>query len=194
MKALLLLVLAPLAALVARLAGVQRLWHHACLRAGVSRLAANTVVMGAVELHGNGRIEIGSECLIYPGLYLETDAEGRIALGNRCVLSRGVHLSSRSAIILGDGCMIGEYVSIRDANHHYGNGLMVRDSGFSTAAITLGRNVWIGRGAVILPGVSIGDNTVIAANAVVNRSLPADVLAGGVPAKVLRKLAGAGHD
>lgn len=194
MKSLLLCLLVPLATLMARLAPVQRLWHHACLRAGVARLAPGTVVMGAVELHGNGRIDIGDQCLIYPGLYLETEAEGRIVLGDHCVLSRGVHLSSRSAITLGAGCMIGEYCSIRDANHRYGHDLVVRDSGFSSAAITLGRNVWVGRGAVILPGVSIGDNTVIAANAVVNRSLPANVLAGGVPARVLRELGGSGHE
>lgn len=195
MKSLLLLLLEPLAAILARLLPpLQRLWHHAGLRAGIANLAPGTVVMGRVELHGNGRIEIGDQCLIYPGLYLETQDEGRIVLGDGCVLSRGVHISSRAAITLGAGCMVGEYASLRDANHRYGDGQTVRDSGFSSAAITLGRNVWVGRGAVILPGVSVGDNTVVAANAVVNRSLPANVLAGGVPARVLRELAGAGHD
>jgi len=194
MKAFLLVLLAPLTELAARLSRLKRLWYHACLRHGVAELASGTVVLGPVELHGTGRIDIGDHCLIYPGLYLETADQGCISIGADSVLSRGVHISSRAGITLGEGCMIGEYCSIRDANHRFGQGLRVRDSGFSSAAITLGRNVWIGRGAVILPGVSIGDNTVIAANAVVNRSLPANVLAGGMPAKVLRELAGACDD
>ena len=56
------------------------------------------------------------------------------------------------------------------------------------APIHIGKNVWIGANATVTPGVSIGDNAVIAAGAVVNRDIPANVIAGGVPAKVIREL------
>ncbi|MNH37796.1 Galactoside O-acetyltransferase [compost metagenome] len=54
--------------------------------------------------------------------------------------------------------------------------------------ITISDNVWIGRGAVILPGVTIGENSVIAAGSIVTRDIPPNVLAGGTPAKVIREL------
>jgi acetyltransferase-like isoleucine patch superfamily enzyme len=63
-----------------------------------------------------------------------------------------------------------------------------RRNGFVAKPITIGNNVWIGVAATILPGVTIGDNAVIAAGAVVSRSVPADTLAAGVPARVLKHL------
>ena len=57
-----------------------------------------------------------------------------------------------------------------------------------TAPIHIGRNVWIGAGAMILPGVTIGENAIIAAGAVVNRDVPANMIVGGVPARELREI------
>lgn len=82
--------------------------------------------------------------------------------------------------------MIGEYASVRDANHRRGAGPL-RDSGHEAAAITIGRQVWIGRGAVVLAGVRIGDGALVAANAVVTRDVPAGAVVGGVPARPLHR-------
>lgn len=188
MKTLLIRLLQPWARLRSRLQTLARLWYHTRLSVGVQYLAGSTVVLGPVELHGTGCIRIAGHALLYPGLFLETEGQGRIDIGQDVVLSRGVHLSSRCAITLGNGSMVGEYTSIRDANHRFGAGLGIRHSGFSAAAIVIGENVWIGRGSVILPGVSIGASTVVAANSVVTRSLPAGVLAMGSPARVMRSL------
>lgn len=188
MKTLLIRLLQPWARLRARLQGLARLWYHTRLSVAVEHLATSTVVLGPVELYGTGRIHIADHALLYPGLFLETEDQGRIDIGQDVVLSRGVHLSSRCAITLGNGCMVGEYTSIRDANHRFGGGQGIRHSGFSAAAIVIGENVWVGRGSVILPGVSIGAGTVVAANSVVTRSLPAGVLAMGSPARVVRAL------
>jgi acetyltransferase-like isoleucine patch superfamily enzyme len=81
--------------------------------------------------------------------------------------------------------MIGEYTSIRDANHRFGEGAAIRDSGYEAKPIEIGANVWIGRGATVLAGVRIGDNAVVGANAVVTRDIPAGAVAVGVPARPL---------
>jgi len=137
-------------------------------------------------LHGTCNIRLGKNALIYPGVYLETQGTGSITLGDGVVLSRGVHIVAFDSVELGDGCMVGEYSSIRDANHRLSS-VSVRHSGHDSAAIQIGRNVWLGRGVSVLMGASLGDHSVVAANAVVNKSVPAGQVVGGVPAKPLRQ-------
>ena len=83
--------------------------------------------------------------------------------------------------------MVGEYASLRDANHTREPGTTLRDSPHIARPIVLGQEVWIGRGAVVLNGVTIGDHATIGANAVVTRDVAAGATVGGVPAKPLQK-------
>lgn len=164
-----------------------RLWSLAKLQEGVGhRVDPSNIILGPIELHGTRNIELGARAMIYPGAYLETQGQGRIAIGDDVVLSRGVHIVAFEAVTLGNGTMVGEYASIRDANHRLSKD-SIRHSGHESAAITIGRNVWIGRGAAILKGSSIGDNSVVAANAVLSKAIGPDEIVGGVPAKPLRK-------
>lgn len=163
----------------------RRFWAFARLSARVESLHASVVVQGMPELHGTGRIRCGRNLYLYRELYLETREAGSIDIGDDVVLSRGVHLVAYGGIEIGRGSMIGEYASLRDANHRFGPGLAPRDSGHHARPIRIGRNVWIGRGATILPGVTIGDGAVIGANAVVTRDVPAAGVVGGVPARAL---------
>jgi acetyltransferase-like isoleucine patch superfamily enzyme len=149
-------------------------------------LDPSNVILGSVELHGSRQIQFGLRALIYPGLYLETQASGSITLGDGIVISRGVHLVSHCQISIGAGSMLGEYSSVRDANHRRQASIPLREAGFTAAPIIIGKEVWIGRGAIILPGVCIGDGATIAANAVVTHDVLAGTTVGGVPAKPLR--------
>jgi len=176
---------------VARLAVVigprlRRLWAHVHLAAGLNTPVHTSIVIeGPAELHGTRRITLGSRLYVYGGQHWETQGGGSLHIGNGVVLSRGVHLVAHVGVVIGDGTMIGEYASVRDANHRRTSGPL-RDSGHDAAAIIIGRNVWIGRGAVVLAGVNIGDGAVVAANAVVTRDVPVGAVVGGVPARPLR--------
>lgn len=182
-KAVLAALLAPAAAASALLERGQRLWAFARLQRDLGqRLDASNVILGRVEVEGTRQITMGAGALIHAGVLLETQGQGRIEIGDRVVLSRGVHIVAFDHVRLGDDVMLGEYTSIRDANHRASDQRM-RDSGHDAAAISLGRNVWVGRGAVVLKGVHIGDSAIVGANAVVTRNLPAGARARGVPAR-----------
>jgi acetyltransferase-like isoleucine patch superfamily enzyme len=185
MKRVLGSLLRPLAALPQALAPVSRLWAWSRLSARCPQLPGDCVVLGAPEVHGNARLRFGRRLYLYRDLYLETREGGSIEIGDGVVLSRGVHLVSFAGIRIGAGSMIGEYASVRDANHRYGGPGSLRDAGHDAAVVDIGREVWIGRGATVLPGVRIGDGAVVAANAVVTRDVPPGAVVGGVPAHPL---------
>jgi acetyltransferase-like isoleucine patch superfamily enzyme len=165
----------------------RRIRAFAALRAAITHpLPGSTVILGRAQIYGTGRIRCGERLLIYPNQYWETVGEGEIVLGDNVVLSSGVHLVAYHGIFIGKGTMIGEYTSIRDANHTREAGKPIRDSGHTARPIFIGEEVWIGRGAAILSGVSIGDGATVGANAVVTRDVPAGAVVAGVPAVPIR--------
>ncbi|KPH73498.1 MULTISPECIES: sugar O-acetyltransferase [Bacillaceae] len=92
-----------------------------------------------------------------------------------------------SEVRIGDNCMLGPSVQIYTATHPLHP--TERNSGIEYAKpITIGNNVWIGGSAVICPGVTIGNNVVVAAGAVVTKNVPDNVVVGGNPAKVIKKI------
>jgi len=184
MKKFLLFVLAPLAWLANRLEAARRLWAHARLRAALrGKLPASVVVLGMPELHGSADIRLGEDLYLYRELYLETQGAGRIEIGAGAVLSRGVHIVAHASVVLEDGVMVGEYTSIRDANHRVEQGRSARGTGHEARPIRVGKNAWIGRGVAILPGVTIGEGAVVGANAVLTKNVPAGAVVAGVPAR-----------
>ncbi len=186
------LLTAPLRMLLRATAGMReqarRLHAHAALAADLNQpLPASVVVLGRASVYGTGNIRFGEKALLYPGQHLETQAAATIILGDGIVLSRGVHLVAMAGITVGAGTMIGEYTSLRDANHARVDGLALRDAGHTAQPITIGCEVWIGRGVTVLGGVTIGDGATVGANAVVTRDVAAGHTVGGVPAVPLRK-------
>ncbi|MDM8569275.1 acyltransferase [Thiotrichales bacterium HSG1] len=165
---------------------LQRLWSYSCLQAKVNtRLEPTVVVQNCPEVHGTGQITFGKKVDLYRDIYLETQEQGHISMGDEVVLSRGVHIVSYANVQIGIGTMIGEYTSIRDANHKIVTSSLIRYAGHTSSPIVIGSNVWIGRGVVILAGVTIGDNAVIGANAVVNKDVKPNTLVAGVPARFI---------
>ena len=164
-----------------------RVWHLAQLQEGIGRrVDASNVVMGHVELHGTRNIQFGRNALIYPGVYLETQGTGSITLGDGVVLSRGVHIVAFERVTLGQGCMVGEYTSLRDANHTLGTP-SIREAGHTSSPVDIGQNTWLGRGTAVLQGASVGANSVVGANAVLTKALGSHQIVGGIPARPLHK-------
>lgn len=183
--------LAPCALLADRLEAWRRLWAYTRLRSALDDpLDASVVVGGMPELQGTRRVRFGKNVLLYRDLYLETQGTGRIRIGDGVVISRGVHLVAFEQVDIEDGVMIGEYTSIRDANHRLVSGQSVRETGHRSAPVRIQRNAWIGRGAAVLSGVTVGEGAVIGANAVVTKNIPPGAVAVGVPARLLEPTGG----
>ncbi|MGO4615698.1 sugar O-acetyltransferase [Nocardia sp. 2YAB30] len=114
------------------------------------------------------------------------DYGSRISIGSDSFVNFGL-IALDVAITIGDDVQIGTNVQLLTPTHPL-DPAQRRAQWESAAPITIGDNVWLGSGVIVLAGVSIGDNTVVGAGAVVTRDLPADVVAAGNPARVIRPL------
>lgn len=147
---------------------------------------ASTQFDGDIRIVGSGDIRLGEYCRFGPAVLLETRQSGRIVLGSHVRLNQGCVVVAHRLVAIGDDTLIGEYASIRDSNHSIRAGQLIRLQRHEGAAVRIGRDVWIGRGACILPGVHIGDGAVIGANSIVTRDIPAGAVAVGNPAKIIK--------
>lgn len=114
------------------------------------------------------------------------EGHGELQIGDHCLISPGVRISAATRVELGDDCMLASGVYLTDADWHDVHD-RTRAPGRS-APIVLERNVWIGDGAIVCKGVRIGENTVVGAGSVVASDLPANSIAAGNPARVVREL------
>jgi acetyltransferase-like isoleucine patch superfamily enzyme len=115
--------------------------------------------------------------------------QGKIMIGPRSYVGENVIIVAVNNIRLGTNSLIAQGVTIRDQQHGTEIGTVpFEEQPLRTAPVFIGNNVWIGAKATILKGVTIGDSTVIGANALVNRSFPTGTVAVGVPARVIKTL------
>lgn len=166
---------------------LSRIYAHAQLASSLhEQLPASVVVLGNASIFGTRNIRIGENVLLYPALHLETQGTARINIGDEVVISRGVHIVAMAGVTIGHGSLIGEYTSIRDANHTRDDARGIRYSSHSAKPINIGSEVWIGRGVTVLAGVTIGDKATVGANAVVTHDVDAGEVVAGVPAASIR--------
>src|SRR5487761_408647 len=138
-------------------------------------------------MDGGGTIRIGSRFVIrgrVAACELSANRDAQLLIGDRVFLNQGVVIAAKESIEIGDDSLIGDFSAIYDSNWHQ----LDPSHPDKPRPVTIGKNVWLGSGVLVLPGSSIGDHTVVAARSVVKGSLPPRVLAAGNPAVVVRQL------
>lgn len=122
---------------------------------------------------------------LFPPFY--SDFGKNITIGKNVFINACCCFQDQGGITLGDGSLIGHRVVLATINHGFSP---EERSSCRPAPIVIGRNVWIGSGAIVLPGITIGDNAIVAAGAVVTRDVAADSVVAGTPARFMRSIAG----
>lgn len=120
---------------------------------------------------------------LFPPFY--TDCGKNITIGKNVLINSCCHFQDQGGISIGDGTLIGHSVVLATLNHDFDPD---RRTTMHPAPITIGKNVWIGSHATVVPGVTIGNGAVIAAGAVVTKDVPDEAVVGGTPAKIIRYL------
>ncbi|MFO0757831.1 MAG: acyltransferase [Byssovorax sp.] len=153
---------------------------------GCDRVGPGARALGRPVIHNAGRIEIGARASLgslFAPAVLSTGPEGRIVIGDDLIFNYGATISAKSLVEVGARVSFGPYVMVDDDDGAAGD-----ERG--PMPIHIGDDVWIAARARVKKGVTIGRGAVIAAGSEVRGDIPAGVLAGGVPARVLRTLDG----
>ena len=140
----------------------------------------------SLEVGERATIELGRWSWVGHGCKIRSH-EGTVSIGAKTVLGQECTISSYQHVSIGRECVIADRVMLIDFDH----GMVeverpIRLQGIYKRDVRVGNNVWIGYGACILRGVTVGDNAVIGTNAVVTHDVPANAVVGGVPAKLIR--------
>ncbi len=130
--------------------------------------------------------EIGEGCYIEPPFHANFGGK-HVHFGKNIYANFNLTLVDDTHIYVGDYTMFGPNVTVATAGHPILPELR-KEAYQYNAAITIGKNCWIGAGAIILPGITIGDNVVIGAGSIVTKDIPSNVVAVGNPCKVLREV------
>jgi len=167
--------------------------YSAYFRGKILYVGDHVTFRGVNYLFGGKNVYIGDFSCFAEGLYLTAwTKNSKIVIGKNCSFGAYNHISSSNEIVIGDGLLTGKWVTIVDNSHGTTSkeDLAVRPwlrEVHSKGPVCIGKNVWIGDKATILPGVTIGECSVIAANAVVCKDVPCFSVVGGNPAKVLKR-------
>ena len=128
--------------------------------------------------------EVGEGCYIESPFYANFGGH-HVHLGNNVYTNFNLTLVDDTHIYIGDCTMIGPNVTIATAGHPIEPGLRSRGLQYNMP-VRVGKNCWLGAGVIVMPGVTIGDNTVIGAGSIVTRDIPSNVVAVGNPCRIMR--------
>ena len=186
---------------------VRFMWAHGMLRPNYARLVARLLRKRFLTRYGR-RLKLDGLCFIGPHVTLQIGKQARIELGRWSWLGHGTKIRCHEGVVsigaktvmgqectisafqhvsIGRECVIADRVMLIDFDH----GVVeverpIRVQGIYKRDTRVGNNVWIGYGACILRGVTVGDNAIIGTNAVVTKDVPANAVVGGVPARLIR--------
>lgn len=166
-----------------RLISAYLAWKH------LTRCGRGVVIKHNAEfwLTDNAVLEVGNNCTIQNYAFFQlTKPNPRVFIGDNTVIGRHCMITAKNLIRLGSNVLMGAYVQVIDHNHGMAAGRTIREQSAQIGEVIVGNDVWIGVGAKILTNVHIGDGAVIGANAVVTHDIPANAIAAGVPARVIR--------
>jgi len=154
---------------------------HTIMKPWYVTISGNNIRIGhsftAIGEPGN-RVEIG--------VWGREHGHGRVEIGDAVLMSPGSRISASDEVVLGDGVMLANGAYVTDSDWHTIYDRTVRDE--TPTPVHIGNNVWLGDNSVVLKGVTIGENSVVAARAVVTKDVPANVVVAGNPAKVVKEL------
>lgn len=161
-----------------------------------------------LKLRYHGRLETDGLCFVCPGVKLEIGKqatlrlgrwswighdskirvhEGEVSIGAKTVMGQECTISAYQQVSIGRECIIADRVMLIDFDH----GVVeverpIRLQGIYKRDVRVGHNVWMGYGACVLRGATVGENSIVGTNAVVTKEVPANAVVGGAPARVLR--------
>jgi len=133
-------------------------------------------------------IHVGEEVVFKEGARIcACNRDAEIRIGSRTTIGYHTFIFASDGIQIGDDCLIAPFVYLVDSNHQIKRESLINQQANETAPITVGKGVWIGSNVTVLKGVTIGDGAVIAANSLVNKSIPPFEVWGGTPAKKINE-------
>ncbi len=186
-----------------RLIGYKNMFYTLWIRNFLGSIGKHSIICCPCSLQGGGQknIMIGDNTTIYGNSvlgcwtkYCEQDfPKASITIGNHCNIGEYNHITACNKITIGNGLLTGRYVIISDNNH---GGLSEEEAKIQPAfrelkskgEVVIGNNVWLGDKVSVLAGVHIGNNVIVAANAVVTKDVPDNSIVAGVPARVVKQI------
>ncbi len=139
-----------------------------------------------IELGNN--VKIGAYSNLLSTSHFSKYGKG-LKMGNNSAIGDFTHFGAPGGIEIGENVIMGSYISFHSENHNFQDtSKLIREQGVTSKGIILGNNIWVGAKVTFLDGSKIGNNSVVAAGAVVNGEFPDNVVIGGVPAKILKHI------
>ena len=176
--------------------GLRLMWYEPLFRSRCSRVGTHFQMEELPYVTGNGRITIGSNVRLSGkssiGFGNRVHAVPEFQLGDGTFVGHNCAFSIAKSVTIGNHCLLAGGVRISDFDGHpvdaAARRLNASVASSSIRPVTIGNDVWIGAGAHILKGVTIGDRSIVGAGSVVTRTIPADVVAAGNPARIIKCL------
>lgn len=176
--------------------GARFFWYEPLFRGQCERVGERFRMEQLPYIAGRGRIVIGTSVRLSGkssiGFSGVLGVEPQLSIGDGTFIGHDCSLVMAESITIGKNCLLAGGVSVRDLDGHPVDAAARRAKGATpregVRRVVIGNDVWIGAGATILKGVTVGDRSIVGAGAVVTRDVPADCVVAGNPARIVRRL------